>query len=114
VKLRIEGYRFGEIIIDGEKYTHDVIIFPERVTSWWRKTGHAVEVADIGAVMAARPEMLIIGTGAYGAVRVSPEVETFLSSRGVKLIAAPTAEACDQYNRLREKHRLVAAVHLTC
>ncbi|MEW6192923.1 MAG: Mth938-like domain-containing protein [Bacillota bacterium] len=112
--VRIEGYRFGEIVIDGKKYTSDVMIFPERVTSWWRKKGHAVEIEDLTAAVDTGPEIVIIGTGAYGAVRVSPEVEKFLSSRGVRLIVAPTGEACDQYNRLRAKHRLVAAVHLTC
>lgn len=112
--VRIEGYRFGETVIDGKKYTSDVMIFPDRVTSWWRKQGHAVEIEDLNAAVDTAPEIVIIGTGAYGAVRVLPEVEKFLSSRGVKLIAAPTAEACDRYNRLCAKHRLVAAVHLTC
>ena len=28
---KIESYRFGHIVIDGETHTNDVIILPERV-----------------------------------------------------------------------------------
>jgi len=112
--LRIDGYRFGQVTIDGRKYTSDVIVFSDKIVSWWRQAGHVVAVADIKEIAAARPEVLIIGTGAYGAVRVLPEVENLLSSEGIKLIALPTREACEKYNRLRDKHRVVAALHLTC
>ncbi|MBE0466283.1 MAG: hypothetical protein IBX71_03550 [Candidatus Desulforudis sp.] len=110
----INDYRFGQIVIDGEKYTSDVIILPERIVSWWRRTGHSVAAADLREVVAARPEMLVIGTGAYGAVRVPLGTEEFLVSQGIALIALPTAKACEKYNQLREKRRVVAALHLTC
>ncbi|MBE0466287.1 MAG: hypothetical protein IBX71_03570 [Candidatus Desulforudis sp.] len=39
----INDYRFGQIVIDGEKYTSDVIILPECIiASWWRQDGHSV------------------------------------------------------------------------
>lgn len=34
----INSYDFGRIVVDGKAYTSDVIIFPDRVNSyWWRK-----------------------------------------------------------------------------
>jgi len=110
----IDSYRFGTIVVDGKKYTEDIIVFPDRIASWWRQAGHTVAVADVKEMAAAAPEILIIGTGAYGAVRVLPEVESFLSAKGIKLLALPTREACERYNRLRDKHSVVAALHLTC
>ncbi|MGQ9512770.1 Mth938-like domain-containing protein [Thermodesulfitimonas sp.] len=112
--MKIDGYRFGEIIIDGRRYTSDVLIMPDKVLSWWRKAGHAVAVADLVEAISVQPEFLIIGTGAYGVVRVLPEVKSFLAREGVVLIAAPTAEACCRYNELAAKHRVVAGLHLTC
>lgn len=112
--MQIDSYRFGEIVVGGKKYTDDLIILPERVLSWWRKRGHAVEAADLKEVVEAKPEILVIGTGAYGAVRVPPEVSEFLSLKGITLIALPSPQACEKYNQLCPKHHLAAAIHLTC
>jgi|SRR5205823_5869684 len=47
---RIEGYRFGHLVVDGEEQTRDVIVLPERVlTNWWRADGHRLVLADLGA-----------------------------------------------------------------
>lgn len=112
--MKIDSYRFGEIVVDGNKYTGDVIILPGRVLSWWRKTGHTVELADLKAVVDADPEVLVIGTGAYGAMRVLPEVNEFFSSKGITLVVLLSAAACERYNQLCQKHRVAAALHLTC
>jgi hypothetical protein len=40
---KIESYRFGEIVIDGRRYSNDVIIYPDRVDGkWWREEGHSL------------------------------------------------------------------------
>lgn len=114
MRVRIDSYRFGEIVIDGKRYTEDVLILPAKVLSWWRKTGHAVVVEDLKEALAAQPEIIVLGTGAYGVVRVAPEVEKFLATKGIKLIAAPTSEACQKYNEFAGKYRVVAGMHLTC
>ena len=45
---RIEGYRFGNIRVDGTEQTRDVIVLPERVvTNWWRADGHRLVLADL-------------------------------------------------------------------
>jgi hypothetical protein len=67
--MNIAAYRFGSIEIDGHTYTSDVIITPERVVdSWWRQQGHSLAVADLADVVAARPEVLVIGTGCWDVV----------------------------------------------
>ncbi len=36
--MKISDYSFGNITINGETYTKDVIIYPDRIFSlWWRK-----------------------------------------------------------------------------
>lgn len=113
--MLIEDYRFGWIRVAGREFTHDLMILPDgRILKWWRRAGHAVASADLEEVGAAAPAVLVIGTGAYGHLQVLPEAERFLASRGVKLIARPTAQAVQEYNRLREKCRMALGVHLTC
>ncbi|MEW6173339.1 MAG: Mth938-like domain-containing protein [Bacillota bacterium] len=112
--MKISSYGFGEVVVDGKRYTEDIIIFPQRVAEWWRKQGHVVEIADLKEAILVKPQVVILGTGAYGAVRIRPEVEKYLNSENVRLIALPTREACARYNELHKQNLVVAALHLTC
>ena len=112
---RIDSYRFGLVVINGQNYTSDVIIFPDRVNArWWRNKGHELCLEDIAEVIAENPEVLVVGTGAFGLVKVLPEVKQSLETQGIKLIAEPTNEACNIYNQLCQSQKVVAALHLTC
>jgi len=114
----IESYDFGVIVIKGTRYTSDVIIFPERVIDgWWRKEGHRLCVEDLDEFLkhALKPEVLVVGTGYYGIVKVSSEVENTLKSHGIELIIQPTKDACQTFNKLlKSKRRVAGAFHLTC
>ncbi len=111
----IDSYHFGQIIIDGRKYSSDVIIFPERVQdAWRRKKSHELTLEDIKEIMAENPEVLVVGTGHSGLMRVLPEVEQEVEARNIKLIVQPTSEACHIYIQLSDIQRVVAALHLTC
>ena len=111
----IDSYRFGRIEIDGQVYTRDVIILPDRViANWWREEGHTLMPSDLEAVLDAAPATLIVGQGAFGRMRVTDETRTRLKEAGIELLAAPTREACERYGQLRERGDVAAALHLTC
>jgi hypothetical protein len=111
----IESYRFGELAVDKQVHSKDLIILPEGVVAgWWRKEGHNLLPEDLEAVMAARPEVLVVGKGAYGRVRIAAETRQALQEHGIELIAENTKKACQTYNQLRLQKRVAAALHLTC
>ena len=111
---RIEGYRFGRVLVDGEEQTKDVIVLPERVlTNWWRAEGHGLVLADLDEVLEELPAHLIVGTGAYGRLRPDPKTLDELKERGVEVEALPTEEAVRRYSEL-DASRTAAALHLTC
>lgn len=112
---KIEAYRFGQLVIDGQIYTKDVIILPDQIVGgWWRQEGHAVQPDDLAAVLKAEPEILIVGQGASGRMRVTSESEQTLQAASIELIAQPTEQACQTYNQMRGQRRVAAALHLTC
>ncbi len=112
---RIEGCRFGLVVIGGRRYTRDVLVFPDRVMAdWWREQGHALAVADLQALVEDLPQVLVVGLGHVSRMRILPETSEWLSRLGVELISASTPEACEAYNRLRLQKRTAAALHLTC
>ncbi|MDP8955669.1 MAG: MTH938/NDUFAF3 family protein [Actinomycetota bacterium] len=112
--LRIEDYRFGRIVIDGNEQTRDVIILPGRVvTNWWRREGHALVLADLTDVLDDLPGHLIVGTGASGRMRPDPETMDALRRRGVEVKVARTDEAVRLFNEA-DPATTAAALHLTC
>jgi hypothetical protein len=111
---RIEGYRFGRLVVDGEEHSRDVIVLPDRViTNWWRANGHRLVRADLDDVLEELPSHLLVGTGAYGRMRPDPEALDQLRERGVQVEALPTGEAVRRYGEL-DPRGTAAALHLTC
>ncbi len=112
--MHIDSYSFGRITINGRTYTSDVIVFEDRVLSpWWRKEGHLLQMEDLSEVMRQRPEVLIVGRGFSGIMRLAPGLEDELGRRGIKVLAAKTTEAVEAFNS-RAGKGVVAALHLTC
>jgi len=111
----IKSYNFGQIVINGRRYIHDVIIFPDHVKgNWWRKEGHRLSLEDLKEVFEAQPEVLLIGTGYNGLMKVSQEVKNYVKSKNIELIVENTKQACQTYNRLCQSKKVIAAFHLTC
>jgi hypothetical protein len=113
--MEIEAYSFGRIVVGGQVHTADLIILPGRVVGgWWREEGHSLSVADLAEVFAAKPDILIVGSGANGVMDVPAETREAVEAAGIRLIVERTAAACQTYNRLRATARVAAALHLTC
>lgn len=111
----IESYGFGRMRINGVTYTSDVIVFPDCVKSdWWRSEGHKLHVEDLEEVLRAKPEILVVGTGYYGFMKVLPETEKHLQAEGIRSFAEKTEEAKEIYNKLSNSHRVPGVFHLTC
>jgi hypothetical protein len=111
----IESYEFGQIVIDGTSYQNDVIVLPDGIQpEWWRDKGHVLKPQDLDAVMEAQPEVLVVGQGAYGRMRVTRKTRQALDEAGIELIASATPDAIERYNDLRDEKRTAAALHLTC
>jgi hypothetical protein len=112
---RIDSYRFGHLVVDGQAYSKDVIILPDKIiANWWRKEGHALLPEDLEEVLVARPDLLIVGQGAQGRMSITEEARQSLKEVGIDLIAEPTERACETYNAQYEKQVVAAALHLTC
>ncbi len=111
----IESYNFGEIKILGKTYRSDIIVYPDHVnTQWWRKEGHNLTIEDIKEVIEARPEVIIIGTGQPGLMKVPKETKEMIDKCGIEIIILPTDKACQEYNRVATKKNVIACLHLTC
>lgn len=113
--MHIDRYEFGLIVIDGQTFSTDLLIWPGRVKSdWWRKEAHLLQLDDVAAALAADPQVLVVGMGEPGKMQVDPALAAYLRDKGVDLMAHPTREACRLINDLSGKRSLAAALHITC
>ena len=112
----ISSYRFGEIQVDGKKYNGDIKITDGSVISnWWRAQGHELAVSDIEDILSEAPEILVVGMGLPGYMKVRDELRQHLAATGISLIDESTPEAVATFNRLKKSGKKVAgAFHLTC
>jgi len=115
--MQIDSYSFGRIRVDGIDYSKDVILLRGEVRSpWWRSAGgHVFAPADLEEVMAAAPEIVVLGTGYLGRVKVLDETLTEFADAGSEVIVEKTSRAVESFNRLAAEGRdVAAALHLTC
>src|SRR5438270_12384273 len=110
--------KFGEIEVEGKRYTHDVVIDRGKVRK--RKKGPSKQFREkFGHTpLSAREEIpwggkrLIIGTGAHGGLPVMDEVLAEAKRRGSEGITARTLEVCQLLKEV-EKGRAHAVVQGT-
>ena len=113
--MRIEAYDFGSIRIDGEVFTSDIkIVRGVVVPGWWRREGHNLLPEDIEDILEARPDVLVVGTGYNGLMKISRAMEARLAEAGIRLVAKPTRRACEEFNDLSPTQDVAFAAHLTC
>ena len=111
---RIEDYRFGHVLVDGEEHTKDVIVLPGRVVpKWWRKDGHSLVMEDLSDVIEDLPQTLVVGTGADARMVPDPNTIRELEDRGLTVEVLPTAQAVERFGQL-DPATTAAALHLTC
>ncbi|MBL7156762.1 MAG: Mth938-like domain-containing protein [Candidatus Omnitrophica bacterium] len=114
--MKVDNYAFGSMTVDGKVHNQDLIVFPDTIKpNWWRKEGHSLMEEDIKEIIDYKPDVLIIGKGAYGVMAIPESTRKLLKSNNIELIDRNTPEAYKVFNQYVEKgKKAVGAFHLTC
>jgi hypothetical protein len=117
---KIDKFSFGSIIIDGRRYSRDVLIFADGTVKK-RKGGflifgsHNIKREEIEKLTHDETETLIIGTGTDGKAHLAPDVQGWANEKNLNLIVQLSPEAITKLNELTEQKKKVAAlIHITC
>ena len=118
--MKIEGTQFGSITIQGRTYEHDVVIRlsgevikrKKKLSKKEYGTSHVISKEEAKFVHEKGCRELILGTGQYDNVRLSPEAAAYFSKKGCKVVAQPTADAIQTFNA--SKRHKVGLIHVTC
>lgn len=111
--------RFGEVEIDGLRYTEDIVIENGRVRDRDKAVSRP-QKRDYGHTPLSEHESipwncsrLIVGTGANGRLPITAAVHTLARDHGVELVAVPTDKACALLTD-SDLASTNAILHLTC
>lgn len=112
----IDQYSFGNIVVNGLTYNDDIkIVRGHVVSSWWRLRGHKVELDDVADIIAAKPDVLVLGKGQPGLMKSTRSLREYLKKNDVDLIEEKTSKAVKTFNRLlKEGKNVCAGFHLSC
>src|SRR5438067_2963295 len=111
--------KFGEVEVEGKRYTHDVVIDGGKVRK--RKKGPSKQFREkfghtplsVGEEIPWGGKGLIVGTGAHGALPVMDEGLAEAKQRGIEVMATPTSEVCQLLEHVEKGHGY-AILHCTC
>ena len=116
--MRIDGFTFGSIRIDGVVYEHDVVIARGRVHKRKKTASKPFRDAFGHTPLSIEEDIpwdcrrLVVGTGAGGALPVMKEVTAEAARREVTLVTVPTLEAITALQA--EPEDTNAILHVTC
>ena len=122
MKPRIDGTAFGSITVEGTVFEHDVIIRPDGQVKKRKKklskavygTSHTISLEEAKYVCVQGPDAdrLIVGSGQYGNVELSPEAAAYVERRKCRVVLLPTPEVIDVWNDTEGK--AIGLFHVTC
>lgn len=124
--MNIEDTSFGEIIVDGGKYDHDIVITPDRVKKrkkWITKDKHGTshkftreEMEEyLENIETEKVEIVVIGTGQYGKLGLLEETRELLDEKKIEALERKTPEAAKFFNEIEKpRERKLGIFHVTC
>ena len=107
----VTGFGVGWVRVGAQEYRESVIVTPDSIVAWAPSGFDALGESDFNALLASKPEVVILGTGR--AIRFPhPRLSRSLAEAQVGLEVMDTAAACRTYNILAAEGRRVAAALL--
>lgn len=117
---KIQGTSFGSITVGKQVYPHDVLIRLNGQVKKRKKklskaiygTSHMISLDEAQHIYQDDAELLIIGTGQNGMVKLSDEAASFLAEKNCNVKLLPTPKALEVWNQTEDA--AIAVFHVTC
>lgn len=109
------GYGDGYVVVNGERHggagAPALVVTPERLAPWSATSFEALTPGHFEELLALRPEIVLLGTGARQRFP-HPRLTQALARERIGLEAMDVQAACRTYNILMAESRRVAAAIL--
>jgi len=120
MKPRIESTGFGYIIVAGARIENDIVIplsgkpakRKKKLSKAIYGTSHIVSRDEAEYVYEEGAELLVVGSGQYGNLTLSPEASKYLAKCNCRVELLPTPQAIQHWNGA--KGMVIGLFHVTC
>lgn len=122
--MKIDETEFGSITIDGKRYEHDVVIYPQKIEERKKKisknkygSGHKFCKEEMEEYLknADNIDIVLVGTGQYGVLNLLNETRKMLDDNGIDVIERETPDAIKDFNqRVKTQENIIGIFHVTC
>jgi hypothetical protein len=117
----IQKTKFGSITVDDKRIEHDVVIRlsgkvkkrKKKLSKQYYGTSHKVSLDEAKDIYQRGAKRLIIGSGQYNNVRLSPEAKDYFKKKGCSVKLVPTPEAAKVWNKAKGSET-IGMFHVTC
>lgn len=106
---KIQSYQAGVVNVNGEAYTHPIIVTPQSLlTPWGHHSIETLEAEQMNQALTFNPQVVLLGTGK---ALQYPDFKIFASlmERNIGFEIMDTGAACRTYTLLMAEGRQVAA-----
>lgn len=106
--------RFGELVVDGKVYYSDMIVWWDGELEFVTKN-HMLGMETFAMMLRKKPEIIVVGTGQQGCVRISDEVRHRARDKKIRVFEGKSDSAAKMFSDLAVAgKRVVAFIHTTC
>jgi hypothetical protein len=117
----IQKTKFGSITIDDERIEHDIVIRlsgkvkkrKKKLSKQYCGTSHKISLDEAKDIFQKGARRLIVGSGQYDNVRLSPEAKDYFKKKGCSVKLAATPDAVTVWNKAKGK-KTIGMFHITC
>jgi hypothetical protein len=117
---RIDQTQFGSVTINGEVFTHDVIIRLDGQVEKRKKklskavygTSHTISLAEAKHIYQKGAGRLLVGAGQHGRVALSQEAAAYFARNRCRVELLPTPEVIPVWNEA--DGAVIGLLHVTC
>ena len=105
----------GQVHGGGQGVGKDILLSPQGISAWHEREGHTLKPKMLVRALELQPEVIIVGNGVNGALKVGKKAYKAAQEAGVMLQVLKTPDACGAYNQLvRRGKNVVLLAHGTC
>ncbi len=104
----VTTYDEKSVTINHVRFSQNVLVLPDAPPALWPVSGFdSLAPEDFSAIIAAQPDLLLIGTSSPQQF-LSPQLQVYLSSKKIGIETMNIRAACRTFNLLLSEERRVA------
>lgn len=111
--VSIDSISYGEISVRGKTFYSDIVIWWNGKTALLPKT-HLLTSTLLEKILTEGTELIIVGTGIEGTVKIHRSFSEALRKKKIKLLVEKTENAMEIFNGLAiQGKKIIAIMHVT-